>query len=513
MFAKMYFFIIIINFLIEKYSTEKTLKVFEDWDDYIISIDGMFYKCPECIPYKIRSNNGTISLSLPRIYNYLYIKETPVISTFISLRTEFDNDHYWVTWPFEQYVAAKDSHKNFKYRIFSVMGFDIDSSQNYYLLDQGVILQENNTIMQNTSKLVVFNRNGKLLDVYYFNYTDFTTSFLTDIVVDQNKKYAYITDSGILLNDQSIPRIIVIDLKEQKIYRILNNNTNFIPDENITIKYSDNEVYNYFTNITGLNNIQITCDGKMIIFSSLKSKMIFRVYIKDINKAIKNYEKTQNEDYLNDIPVTVANKGIMTQSFYISSKNNIYMTNGEKGTIQALYSLDEDIKNYNFKDFSEIQSQKFIINWPSSIDIDNGKLYLLDNHYYERNSSNIDNNAKKPNINNYIGGNEGKNESDNETETVGKYVIYEAKLEVDELSHTIGCSLYVLKFNLYNILIFFWFFIICVVIIFVMVVKKEKKKKNKINEENEEEDEENDENVKELNRRLNEDEYENENDE
>ena len=203
----------------------------------------------------------------------------------------------------------------------------------------------------------------------------------------------------------------------------------------------------------------------------------------------------------------------MTQSFYISSKNNIYMTNGEKGTIQALYSLDEDIKNYNFKDFSEIQSQKFIINWPSSIDIDNGKLYLLDNHYYERNSSNIDNNAKKPNINNYIGGNDGKNESDNETETVGKYVIYEAKLEVDELSHTIGCSLYVLKFNLYNILIFFWFFIICVVIIFVMAVKKEKKKKNKINEENEEEDEENDENVKEINRRLNEDEYENENDE
>lgn len=56
---------------------------------------------------------------------------------------------------------------------------------------------------------------------------DFTTSFLTDIVVDQTMKYAYITDSGIMLNNQSIPRIIVIDLKKEKIYKILNNNTNF----------------------------------------------------------------------------------------------------------------------------------------------------------------------------------------------------------------------------------------------------------------------------------------------
>ena len=508
----MYFFLIIINFLIEKNSNQKTLKVFEDWDDYIISIEGMFYKCPECIPYKIRSNNGTISLSLPRIYNYLYIKETAVISTFISLRTEIDNDHYWVTWPFEQYVAAKESHRDFQYRIFSVMGFDIDSSQNYYLLDQGIILKENNTIMQNTSKLVVFNKNGKLLNLYYFNYTDFTTSFLTDIVVDQKKKYAFITDSGILLNDKSIPRIIVIDLKEKKFYRILNNNTNFMPDENISIEFSENEIYNYFTNITGLNNIQITCDGKMIMFSSLKSKMIFRVYIKDINKAIQKYKKTENEEYLDNIPITVVNKGIIAQSFYISSKNNIYMTNGEKGTIQALYSLDEDIKNYNFKDFSEIQSNKFIVNWPSSIDVDNGKLYLLDNHYYNRYSSNKDNNTNKLNINNYIGGNDGKNESDNETETVGKYVIYEAKLEVDESSSKIGCSTYKLKFNLYNILIFFWFFIIFAVIIFVMIAKNEKKKNEKTNEENEENDE-NKENVKELNRRLNENEYDNEDDE
>ena len=85
------------------------------------------------------------------------------------------------------------------------------------------------------------------------------------------KKYAYINDSGNLLNNQSVSRIIVVDLKKDKIYRILKNNTEFEPDENIEITYSsDNELANYYTNVNILNNSQITRDGKIIYFTSSK---------------------------------------------------------------------------------------------------------------------------------------------------------------------------------------------------------------------------------------------------
>ena len=498
MIIKIFYFIL--TFIILSFSSEqKILKVSENWDEYVISIDGTFYDCPKCIPYKIKSNNGTISLSIPRIYDNEDIDNTTANVTFISLRTEFKDDHYWVAWPFEEYVFAKEIHRDFEYRIFSVMGFDIDFAQNYYLLDQGIILQENNTIMYNTSKLLIFRYDGFLLKVIYFSDIEFTTSFLTDIVVDQSKKYAYITDSGILLNNQSIPRIIVIDLEKEKVYKILNNNSNFKPDEDISIKYSDNKIYNYFTDITGLNSIQISCDGKMLYISSLKSKKLYRVYIKDIMEYIEKYKETKNDNTLNDIPLTIVNKGIACQSFSLSSKNNIYMTNGDTGSIQALYTIDDDLNNYRFDDFSLIQSEKFLINWPGSIDIDKGKLYLLDNHYYNRNGNNSNNTNITDNFN-YLNDEDDINNK-TENETIGKFVIYTANLIKDELSSRYGCSTYRFEINIYKQFIRIWFFIILLIVIFIMSIRKNKKKKDK-NRSSEEENKEK--NIEELNRRLNE---------
>ena len=482
----------IIFFIVSSILGQKILKVFEEWDEYIISIDGLNYRCPQCIPYKIKSNNGTISLSIPRIYDNNNIKNTTANVTFIALRTEIKDDHYWVAWPFEKYVFANNNFRDFQYRIFSVMGFEIDSSENYYLLDQGIILQENHTIMENTTKLVIFSNSGALLKVYYFNETDFTTSLLTDIVVDQSKNYAYITDSGNLLNNQSIPRIIVIDLKKEKVYKILNNHILFKPDENISMTYSENKIYNYFTEITGLNTIQISCDGEMILFSSLKSKSLYCVYIKDIKKAIENYEKTKKKEYLNNIDITKVDKGIISQSFFISSKNNLFMTNGKLGSIQSLYSLDKDLNNFNFKDYSQLYGEKFILNWPSSIDIDKGKLYLLDNHYYNRNSN------EKNNTNiTFLDADDTKNNTKNET--VKYFAIYVTELSKDELSYKNGCSSYIFKFNIYSCTLFICFFIAFIIIISIMIIKKEQKEdKNSCNIHDEEE-----ENINELNRRLN----------
>ena len=475
---------------------QKILKVYEDWDQYSISIEGLTYRCPQCIPYKLKINNGTISLSIPRIYDNNNIKNTTANVTFIALRTDYKDDHYWVAWPFERYVFANYKYSDFEYRIFSVMGFEVDSSENYYLLDQGIILQHNHTVMENTTKLVIFSNSGDLLKVYYFNETDFLTSLLTDIVVDQSRKYAYITDSGNLMNNQSIPRIIVVDLKKEKIYKILNNNTLLQPDENISMTYSENKVYNYFTEITGLNTIQISCDGKMLLFSSLKSKSIYRVYINDINEAIKKYEKTKNENYLNDINILKINKGIVSQSFFISSKNNLYMTNGELGSIQSLYSFDQDLQNFNFKDYSQIYGKKFTPNWPGSIDIDKGKIYLLDNHYYNRNSS------KSNDINiKLLNGDDINNKTDNETEETVKYfAIYVADLAKDEYSYKNGCSIYIFKINIFSCFLFICFLLSFVVFVSIMIVKKEKEENKKIGEACED----NYESINELNRRLNE---------
>ena len=460
----------------------KQLKVRETWKYLELDINGNTFSCKDCIPSKFKvSYNNTFTMCIPRIYNYTYIEKTNAIATFISLNTELKDLHFWVPFPEENVVALeKDIYKNF--RIFSVMGYDIDDSESYYLLDQGVILPENNTIMDNTTKLVICNKNRIIKDVFYFNYSDFNTSLLTDIVIDHNKKYAYILDSGILLNNQSIPRLIILDLKKNKIYRILNNNEKFKADENITIFYSENEINNYFTNITGLNNIQISCDGNMIYFSSLKNSKLYKIYTKDIIEGIKNYEKTGDENYLNNINLFIVDKEIRSQSFIISSKNNIYMAYGEKGIVRILHAIDENIEKYNFKDYTELDTEKFKINWPGSLSINKGKLFVLDNHYYNRTTDESD----------YF--------DHNTNETVGKLVIYYANLEKDELSNIKGCSIYIFKFNIYSIILFTVFLLVTIIFINYIILNERSYRNSSLIEQKFR----NEENVKELNRRLNE---------
>ena len=77
--------------------------------------------------------------------------------------------------------------------------------------------------------------------------------------------------------------------------------------------------------------------------------------------------------YLNEIKIEYTEKCIIANSFFMASKKNILMANGDNGSIRFLFSLDdEDFQHYNFDDFSEIKAEKFIINWPQSIDINSG---------------------------------------------------------------------------------------------------------------------------------------------
>ena len=498
---KAYIFLLILFSIIMFSSPQQNFKVYWDWDTLVIDVNGREHECPECIPYKVKisSNKGKLYLSIPRIYNKdIYdIDQYNITATFILLMTDLPYTKYWQPWPSDEYAlpsTPKDKKEQLKF--YSIMGFEIDNSQNIYLLDQGIIIKENNTIMHNTSKLMIFDKDGKEKKVYFFDELDFTTAFLTDIVVDQSRKYAYITDSGIMLNNQSIPRIIVIDLEKEKLYKILNNNTNFKPDENISIIYSENEMYNYLTNITGLNNIQITCDGEMIFFSSLKSKMLYTVSTQDITDAINNYIKSKDENYLNNIKINIVNKNLISQSFLLTSKNNIFMTNEDNGSIRISYAFDQNnLIKHNFNDFSEFKPDKLIVNWPSSVDIYNGVLYLLDNNYHNRNKQ--ENGTNKTYYNNKLNDDDDGDEEKNET--VKLHAIYTANISKDEYSYKIGCSLYVFKFNLYTFFIMSWFGIILIIVIFLMIIISKDTSNNKKNKKIEEEN-----NVNELNKRLNE---------
>ena len=121
-------------------------------------------------------------------------------------------------------------------------------------------------------------------------------------------------------------------------------------------------------------------------------------------------------------------------------------------------------------------------------------MYLLDNHYYNRNSS-----INKDNDIQLLKGDDIKNETENET--VKYFAIYMAELPQDEYSNKNGCSIYIFKLNIFSCFLLICFALTLSVVISIMIIKKEKMKKNKkVGEAYEE----NEENINELNRRLNE---------
>ena len=403
--------------------------------------------CNNCLPYRLKfSSDGDITMSI----HYLYSSQNSRLSneTYPFVKLNKENK-------FEPFIPNNNN-------ISSVMGYSIDKDNKYYILDQGKILMNNYSVVKDTAKLIVYDPNNKQSKEYQFKGIDLDNSILTDIVVDHDAKYAYITDSGNLNKTNSNPGIIVLDLKSEDAYKILNNHESFKADKNYNSEKSgiNDKIKDFFNNAIGVNNIQISCNDETIYYSSLKSNKIYSVSTKDILDEIG--KKSKN---LNNIKVNSVDRKFESDNFIISSKENIFMTNSESKSIDVFFYINKDLSSYNSDLNSKIKINDNNI-FPYSLEIYDGNLYILSNNFDT----------------NYV----------NST-------IYQVELKNDELNVNIGCTVFI--FKAYNELIFLliWFCIIlCVAILLIIVNSGTKLEKSKLMKEIEKEEE-----INELNRELN----------
>ena len=384
--------------------------------------------CKECIPYRLKiSPDENIVISIPSLYNSSSNSRIGNEKNFTLAKIEND-----------EFVSLLEN-----YNLYSVMGYYIDKDNKYYILDQGKISENGYKVDKDTPKLILYNPNdGKIVE-YKFEGIDLNNSILTDVIVDHEGKYAYITDSGNLdlMNEKSNSGIIVLSLDSRKVYKILNNHSSFKPDGNITLQNSltNNQVYDFISNFVGVNSIQISCNDKTIFYSSSRSNNIYSVSTKDILKAIEKYDKSQNSNDLNNIKVNSANKKFLSENFIISSKNNLFMANFETKNIDVSFYLDGDLSYFNSDLNSKIKTKDNQINLPYSLDINDGNLYLLTN--------NFSNDYKLQNC-----------------------TIYKAELKKDELNNNIGCSVFIFKLYGGVIFLLIWFFIILFIVILLIII-------------------------------------------
>ena len=161
--------------------------------------------CEKCIPYRLKvSPDENIVISIPSLYN--------------SSNSRIGNENNFTLVKMNENDEFEPLLEN--YNLYSVMGYYIDKDNKYYILDQGKISENGYKVDKDTPKLILYNPNdGKIVE-YKFEGINLTNSILTDVIVDHEGKYAYITDSGNcgnLMNENSNSGIIVLSLDSRKV--------------------------------------------------------------------------------------------------------------------------------------------------------------------------------------------------------------------------------------------------------------------------------------------------------
>ena len=322
--------------------------------------------CSTCMLAGVKlSKNGTIFCSFPRWFDN-------VTATFAKYNPEEKIFEPWPSLEENQRYLIDSSSAG----INSVLGFEIDTEDNLYILDQGKI---NNTAAQKGStKLMKYSlKDGKKIKEYIFNETiaDPENSFLNDVVIDTNKNRAYITDSGIALDGNIShykPGIIVLDLNNpSNVYRILTEHESVFPDESFWLHINKTKVNLDSPMMTGADGLALSCDGSAVFYCPLTGRMIYSILVSEIEKAIENGK-------YNDIKVYPAFKKEASDGMLASSQKNLYMTGIETGSIHVFKEIENDLLQFDYRDFVSFEGNLTTM-WPDTLAMYNGYLYFVTN--------------------------------------------------------------------------------------------------------------------------------------
>ena len=269
----------------------------------------------------------------------------------------------FISWP----------NNNTNDSFFSIIAFEIDSKDNIYILDEG---EKNGKI-----KLYKFNNKGEKID----NYNIFDNANLTicDFVFDEINNYAYISYYENLNNKTNSTENTNIDYKAGFLFKQLSKSSNREGDATKIMlnekkfKYdnryelSNNFIQNYFLDSAKkLLSIGLSCDGEVLFFSPLNSRMIFSV-------STEIFRKKHYLESLSSKQVKEAYKNDSSSTMIAGNLGNLYFSGIENEVIYIVGQVDNDLSIFNYKGIKQIKIDKNrTFHWPTKMSIMNGTLYI-----------------------------------------------------------------------------------------------------------------------------------------
>ena len=264
-----------------------TLPFINASQDYIDK--GQYHAFPQAIRV---SPNGELFISVPR-----HIFPNDIASSIPGTINKIYNNTL-IPWP------TLESNDYINGDIKSVVGFEIDLEGRLWLLNHS----------KDKREILVYNKKGQ--KVKAFDLSSATThkehtSYLTTIRLDMKNKYAYITDTGRLLNDtqqmNTKSNLIVVNLETELSIKILQKDISTKPNFN----------YNNTIKNIGLYGLALSCDKSTLYYSPLKSNEIF---------SLQTSKLRDQHIIRGDIDIHKSNKSVASFEMILSARGIFYYT-------------------------------------------------------------------------------------------------------------------------------------------------------------------------------------------
>ncbi|MBI3350244.1 MAG: SMP-30/gluconolactonase/LRE family protein [Burkholderiales bacterium] len=159
----------------------------------------------------------------------------------------------------------------------SVLGFHIDHRNGWlWALDQGFVAGEAEAPVGAQKVLVFALATGKLVKALPLDgAADRRSSFLNDIAVDEHRRVAFISDSGLRSAPDNEAGLIVLDFASGSARRVLDRHASVLPEPGAKVASHGAEVWPGNPLVLGVNGIGLSPDGATLYWAVTTGTHLF----------------------------------------------------------------------------------------------------------------------------------------------------------------------------------------------------------------------------------------------
>lgn len=212
----------------------------------------------------------------------------------------------------------------------NVLGVEVDSKNRMWLVDMGWVAGIDPT-PEGAQKIVVLDLNtGTELKRYSIpdSVANIKTSFLNDLVIDEKRELAFITDSGNRSGSPTASGIVIYDFKNNTARRVLNNHPTTQDDPTRELSVLGERVLPDGRLAVGINGITLSKDGSTLYWNVTTGDGIYSAKV----EVLLNPAASESEvNAAISGPMRIGGGG---DGLSADAKGRIYSTNLTSGKLQ-----------------------------------------------------------------------------------------------------------------------------------------------------------------------------------